>query len=469
MKLIYVCSTLLLTGILSVACVDDKEYIAKLPQNPAVTDPKPYALPTDPNKTFRHPGCMAAQEDFDRAKRHIDAGEQPWTDAFNSLKKGNFFKRDNNTTRVDGLYKGWLVRGSKGNYMEELDEYMTNGGNFDIEYQDCSAAYSKAVYWRLTGETAYADAAVRILNAWASKCKGITGGNDKYLCLMEAGYDFASVAELMRDYSGWKAEDQAVFKEWIQNVFVGKIVEFLDTHKTSASASGPTHYWSNWDLGNMLALMAIGVYCDRADLYNKAIDYITYGGGNGNFRRFINHIHPAIEGEDDIDLGQTQEAGRDQGHNLLSIRLAAAICRIAWNQGDDLYGYDDNRFLKGAEFVAKYNYGPKIVEQQGLATSLTYPFHAGIVNSDGNYHADNSGTARGQYCAGFVSIYEHYKKHKGLSARYVRWAAKTPGQNDLTADTTKVVNIEPETYNHNQGAGSGHGTLLFTEDESRLK
>lgn len=28
---------------------------------------------------------------------------------------------------------------------------------------------------------------------------------------------------------------------------------------------------------------------------------------------------------------------------------------MAWSQGDDLYGMSDNRFLKAAEYVARYN------------------------------------------------------------------------------------------------------------------
>lgn len=445
------------------SCVDDKDYEPKLPQDPSITEPKDYALPIDENKTFIHPGCMAAQSDFDRAKRHINSGDEPWSTAFAALKNSRFFKQ--NFLRIN-LYKGYLLRGSanKEQYLEELDEYYKGAGNYDQEYQDCSSAYSKAVYWKLTGDTQAADFAVKVLNTWAQNCKGVTGDNNKFLAIMEAGYDFASVAELMRDYEGWKAEDQATFKEWLVKNFAERSIEYLDYHGNWPD--GSTHYWSNWDLGNMLSLMAIGVYCDRPDFYNKVINYITYGSGNGNWRRFIGYIHPAIAGEDDIDLGQTQEAGRDQGHNLLSIRLGAAICRIAWNQGDDLYGYDNNRFLKGAEFVAKYNYGPMIEKQQGI--KLTYPFQAMIV-APGIYHKDNSTEDRGQYCSGFVSIFEHYKKYKNLSTRYVRWAAKTPGQNNITADTTKVVNIEPETYNHNQGAGSSFGTLLFTEDESALR
>ena len=35
------------------------------------------------------------------------------------------------------------------------------------------------------------------------------------------------------------------------------------------------------------------------------------------------------------------------------------FCEMAWNQGDDLYGYDGDRFMKGAQYVAKYNTGRK--------------------------------------------------------------------------------------------------------------
>lgn len=462
-----------IAGIVCIAftsCIDKETYEAKLPIDSAITNPDPNALPLDTAKKFLHPGCMAVQADFDRAKKHVAAKEEPWVSAFTALTKSTFFNRNQDLT--GRLFQGYLIRGGN-TYDDSLGVTLPND-NFDFEYQNMSSAYSKAVYWKLTGDTKYADEAVTLLNSWAKNCKGVKGDPNKYLCLEEAGYDFASVAELMSDYTGWKAEDQTTFKQWIQALFIPSLIDFLDNHNTSASKNaGATHYWSNWDLMAMRALMAIGIYLDRPELYNKAIHYVSYGIGNGNFYRFINYIHPAISGEDDIDLGQTQEAGRDQGHNLLSIRVAADICRMAWNQGDDLYGFDHNRILKAAEFVAKYNYGPMIEEQQHLSKPLTYPFHALVVNADGNYHTENSTEGRGLFSSGFVSIYEHYKKYKKLETRYVKWAAKTPlttsGERDLNADITKQVLIEPETYNHNQGAGSSFGTLLFTEDESILK
>lgn len=453
-----------------VSCIDKETYEAKIPVDPAITNPDPNALPIDSSRTFKHPGCMAAQVDFDRARKHMAAKEEPWASAFTALTKSVFFNRNEDLS--GRLFQGYLIRG--GNYYDENLGVTLPSDNFDFEYQNMSSAYSKAVYWKLTDDTKAADEAVALLNSWAKNCKGVTGDPNKYLCLEEAGYDFASVAELMRDYQGWKADDQLAFKKWLQAVFVPDLLDFLDNHDTAASkVAGATHYWSNWDLMAMRALMAIGIYCDRPDLYNKVIHYVSYGIGNGNFYRFINYIHPAITGEDDIDLGQTQESGRDQGHDLLSIRVAADLCRMAWNQGDDLYGFDDNRVLKGAEFVAKYNYGPLIEQQQKLSKPLTYPFHALVVNADGDYHSTYSADGRGQFTSGYVSLYEHYKKYKGLETRYVKWAAKTPlnadGTRNLDADITRQVLLEPETYNHNQGAGSSFGTLLFTEDESILK
>jgi hypothetical protein len=44
-----------------------------------------------------------------------------------------------------------------------------------------------------------------------------------------------------------------------------------------------------------------------------------------------------------------------QPHTVMGVGLMASICEMAWNQGIDLYGYADRRFLAGAEYVARYN------------------------------------------------------------------------------------------------------------------
>jgi hypothetical protein len=91
--------------------------------------------------------------------------------------------------------------------------------------------------------------------------------------------------------------------------------------------------------------MAIGVLTDRGDIYDQAVEYFKHGEGNGSVGHAVWYIHPN-------GLGQWEEIGRDQGHSVLGIGLMAAICEMAWQQGDDLYGFDGSRFLKGAEYVA---------------------------------------------------------------------------------------------------------------------
>ena len=66
-------------------------------------------------------------------------------------------------------------------------------------------------------------------------------------------------------------------------------------------------------------------------------------------------VHPDSRGAFGY-LGQMQESGRDQGHALMAAGLAVDICQTAYNQGDDLYAYMDDRIAAGLEYVAALNY-----------------------------------------------------------------------------------------------------------------
>jgi len=111
--------------------------------------------------------------------------------------------------------------------------------------------------------------------------------------------------------------------------------------------------------------------------------------------RVVWKIHPD-------GLGQVQESGRDQGHTMLDIALLGAICQMAWNVGDDLFAYGDNRLLRGAEYAARYNLGKDV------------PFTA-YTNSDVT-QAVISPAARGDIRPMWELIYNHYAVLKGLPA-----------------------------------------------------
>ena len=204
--------------------------------------------------------------------------------------------------------------------------------------------------------------------------------------------------------------------------------DFLAGHNGAAI----DHYWANWDLANDASMLAIGVLTDRQDIYKQAVSYYLHGAGNGSLKNLIWKIY-------DNGLGQWQESGRDQGHSLLGIGLAGSICQMAWNQGDDLFGADDNRLLKGAEYVAKYNLGEDV-------PYISYK------NSDVEQKVI-SPVARGGKRPIWELIYNHYVVLKHLKAPYVeRYAAL----------------VRPEggggDYGPNSGGfdALGYGTLTFS-------
>jgi hypothetical protein len=111
----------------------------------------------------------------------------------------------------------------------------------------------------VSGNTAYVNKSISILNAWSSVLKHIHGNADRFLAAGIYGYQFANAAELMRTYSGWASEDFARFQNMMLTVFYSMNHDFLVRHNDAAV----TNYWANWNLCNMASMEAIGVLCDR--------------------------------------------------------------------------------------------------------------------------------------------------------------------------------------------------------------
>jgi len=231
----------------------------------------------------------------------------------------------------------------------------------------------------------------------------------------------------MRTYPGWATADFERFKDLMLNVFYPMNHDFLVGHNGSCIS----HFWANWDLAQTATMLSIGVLADRKDIYDEAVDYFKAGHGNGCVAQAVYHIHPGY-------LGQWNESGRDQGHSTLGIGLMAYFMEMAWNQGDDLYGYDNNRFLAGAEYVAKYNLFNEVPYTQ-YGPSCSPGGHLSSVISDG---------ARGHGRPIWESVYNHYVNRKGLAAPYTtQYAAK----------------VRPEGKS-NGGDQIGYGTLTFSRD-----
>ncbi|MFD8382501.1 alginate lyase family protein [Streptomyces sp. NPDC059679] len=365
--------------------------------------------------TFTHPGMLHAYGELNRAKVRVAAGDDPWLAGWNRLIANSHAQ------------SGW-----KANPQATIIRGGT-GENYGILYNDIHAAYQNALRWKIAGTTAHGDTARDILNAWSAKLTTVTGTSDRFLAAGIYGYQFANAAELMRGYSGF---DLDRFKRMMLNVFYPLNNQFLTGHNDACI----THYWANWDLCNMNSILAIGILCDDGAKYDQAVNYFKNGAGNGSIKHAIPFVY------DSQGLAQWQESGRDQGHTMMGMGQMGAFCEMAWSQGDDLYGYDSNRFMKAAQYVAKYNLGQDV-------PFTTYTWGSGQ-NCDQQSHTAISAASRGQLRPVWDILHYHYARRRSLSVPYI---------------TAMAEKVRPEGGGGDYGSTSGgfdqlgFGTLLYAK------
>ncbi|QLH19685.1 alginate lyase family protein [Streptomyces sp. Rer75] len=362
-----------------------------------------------------HPGALHGAGDLHRAKVRVAAGDDPWLAGWKRLTANR-----HSASTWQPRPQATVVRGG-------------SGQNYPTLYHDVHAAYQNALRWRIGGTKANGDTAVAILNAWSATLKEITGNADRFLAAGLYGYQFANAAELMRGYDGFHLTR---FQSMMKRVFQPLNEDFLTRHNDACV----TNYWANWDLCNTASLMAIGILRDDATAFDRAVTYMKSGEGNGSIRHAVPFVY---EGQ---GLAQWQESGRDQGHTMMGMGQMGAICEMAWNQGVDLYGYDDNRFMKAAEYVAKYNLGQDV-------PFTTYTWGTGQ-NCAQRSQTVISDAGRGQIRPVWASLRYHYARRRGLSVPFITAMAEKVGVEGGGGD-----------YGPNSGGFDqlGFGTLLYAK------
>ena len=262
------------------------------------------------SQTFVHPGGLHTIADLDRMKTKVAEGAHPWIDGWNALLKNN------------KAQSSWGA-----------EPHTSIGGNNGIRQRaelDAHAAYFNTLRWYISGDTAYAECAVRIINAWANT---LTSADGELFQL--ATNNFMQAAELLRAYPEWKDEDIAKVKTIAHDIFYPACRDFLPSCSPPAS----------WHSPALSTMLIIGVFCDDVDIYNEAIEYFKNGSGNGS----LLHAIP-------FESGQIEEMGRDMVHANIGPGCLAEMCQTAFNQGDtSLYSYGNNRIMAAFEYYCKYN------------------------------------------------------------------------------------------------------------------
>jgi hypothetical protein len=344
------------------------------PGAPAARPAPRLPVPQAPEK-FRHPGILNTLDDLKKIRAKIEAGEQPWKDAFEQMKKSNYADLSYKPSPVEISSSGILGKGG-------------DAGGAKAESKDSKAAYTMALMWMFTDDERYARKAVEIMNAWTI-LKGHAGAN-WYLQASWVGSIWPNAAEIIRStYPGWSAEEIAKFSAMLNRAYLPEL------HNRLA--------YGNRKLSTINALVAIGVFNNDRAAFQEGIahwvsyvpswiylkedgavpylpDYWKHGPTDEELAALSKDLYPdpsqawfmqkvKIIGDDHTSLekgdiqqlwngaplfvdGLCGETFRDMAHCDIGFASLIYTAEVAWHQGIDLYAIHGKRIMAFMEFHA---------------------------------------------------------------------------------------------------------------------
>ena len=306
---------------------------------------------------FAHPGILVNRAQLDFTKAKITAGEQPWTNLFNTMK-------------ADSL--------------ASLNYTPSPAATIDctVSYTVCDAldvsakaAYTDALLWYFTGNVAYAQKSIEILNAWSAVLR-TTNGSQAYLVSAWAADAYPRAAEIIR-YTYTPSGNEAAlnvpaFNALLTNVFL----PLLGAGSAEMKSSN-----GNWDLSMTEGMMNIAVFQDNHTIFDTALArwrarapayfYLTTDnnsngvplappGGLYNSDTKVKCFWLASGTPSTscntsnffVANGQNQETCRDYGHVGLGTASLFNAAETAYLQGTNLYGEQQTRLVTGLEYNA---------------------------------------------------------------------------------------------------------------------
>jgi hypothetical protein len=289
---------------------------------------------------FRHPGVLLNRAQLDLIKQRVKNGLEPQKTAFDALLR----------SPLADLNYAPSPRATV-----ECGPYSNPDIGCKDERRDCTAAYSQAIAWYVTGNEKYARNAIRIMNAWANT---LTGGHTNQNADVQAAWSGAvwpRAAEIIRYTSDfWSAEDVARFQKMLVTQYVPSLIDGSDEN-------------GNKELAMSEALINIGVFND---------DRTTFAHGVKMWRgRVPAYIYLKSDGPAPIPPpnalpqsatwtnkgkgtpfvdGLLQETMRDPHHANMGFASIVNAAETARQQGLDLYAEQRARIMAAMEFQAQF-------------------------------------------------------------------------------------------------------------------
>jgi hypothetical protein len=288
---------------------------------------------------FTHPGVgvSRAQLDFVRAK--VQAGAQPWTNAFNQAKASKYAS---------------LSRTPAPRAVVECGSYSNPNYGCTDEREDAIAAYTDALLWYITRDDRYAQKAIQLMDAWSATIRDHTNSNAP-LQTAWAASSWPKAAEIIKHvYGNWPNAGR--FGTMLRNVYLPEIIN-------GSNSNG------NWELSMTEAIQGIAVFLEDRTAYDQGIAlfrvrvpafvYLESDGAlpktkpsqNLNTRE---KIIAYWQGQDTFVTGLAQETCRDFTHTGYGISSISHVLETSRIQGIDLYPEFGERLRHALGFHSRW-------------------------------------------------------------------------------------------------------------------
>jgi hypothetical protein len=291
-----------------------------------------------PPAGFVHPGVLVNRAQLEEIKKRTADGAEPQKSAFEKLKADPLGS-------LSYIAKPWKTC--------ECGPRSTPDLGCKDEQRDSEAAYSQALLWAITGNKAYAQNAINIMDGWSST---LTGGHTYANGPAQAAW-CASVwpraAEIIRyTCTNWPDADVARFQNMLRTQYLPSLI-----HGDCENG--------NKELAMAESLINCGVFLDDRAVFDLGVKmwrgrvpayiYLKSDGpkpieppGCGPAFWSNKGLMPEL-----VD-GLLQETARDSGHANLSFSSIVDAAETARQQGLDLYAEQAKRIMAAMEFQAQY-------------------------------------------------------------------------------------------------------------------
>jgi len=294
---------------------------------------------------FVHPGVLVSRAQLDFVKSKVAAGAQPWLAAYNQMIASSYAS---------------LSRTPKPRATVECGPYSNPNNGCTDEREDAIAAYTDALAWYITGNAAYAQKSIALMDAWSATIKTHTNSNAP-LQTGWAGSVWPRAAEIIRyTYSSWPNE--ARFATMLRTVYLPVVI-------VGSSSNG------NWELSMMEAATGIAVFLDDRTSYDKAIArfqaraaayiYITADGAQPKYPPVggidtTSELISYWQGQSTFVDGLAQETCRDFTHTGYGISAISHVAETTRIQGADLWPSLAERERQALGFHTKIENGAAV-------------------------------------------------------------------------------------------------------------